>query len=631
MSGDFKRGVLMWGRQSGKTYFSTQHAWISAVLNQGRYFIVFKTYKQAHEVVWRQYVPTIPKELIHKTNEQDLLIELNYIENTPVTLPDGTTKIINHDKNLPRSTIQFLGSDQADTHRGFKGHGMIFDEYADQSPDNWDAVYKHFFTTTDGWAIFMGTPRGYNHFWELVEYAKVNGLKEHQQRRLNGEKVEDYPWFYQEATWRDSPYVKPEFIAAEKAEATKKGTLSTFMQEVELEFRAVQGAVYPDFDRKIHVISPMDIPDELTYYGAIDFGWHTTAFLLWGVDKDQTWYLVDEVYGRETTLEDLMPRIKNVIGDKRLVVTVADSQNRDAIEVMGKTMPIVGVNKANDTKGYQLGIGLVTEKLKPRLQLVGNPKPSLFVGANCKNFIFEFESYRFPEDKPERNPSDVPIKENDHGPDAARYLFLQLKHGLQTQDKPLEFDIQKQTNQYGLLQGYNYTMGKYHELHKNDPEFKAKNALRAKLWYENNKAKAQKRINERAKHTKPAKSAYDKEYYRKNREKKLAYYKQWAAENPDKPSENVRQWRAKNPLEHRLHNQARRAKTNGIKIVKEEIHNWESRICGVCHLLIEADFHIDHITPLAKDGKHEVTNLQLTHPVCNLRKHIKLPHELSIV
>lgn len=434
MQDGYKRGVLLMGRQSGKTFFATQHSWISAVLNQGRYFIVFKTYKQAHEVVWRQYVPLIPKEIIYKKNEQDLLIELQYIQNTPIKLPSGETIMVNHDTTKPRSTIQLLGSDQSDSHRGFKGNGMIFDEYADQDPNNWDAVYKHFFTTTDGWAIFMGTPRGYNHFYDLIQYAK-----------------EDDRWFYQEATWRDSPYVKKEFIEDEREEARKKGTLSTFLQEVELEFRAVQGAVYPDFDRKIHVVKPTEIPEDLTYYGAIDFGWHTTAFLLWGVDKDQTWYLIDEVYGKEETLEDILPRIKNVIGSKRMVIIVADSANRDAIEIMGKTYPVVGVNKANDTKGYQLGISLITEKLKPRLQLIGLPKPSMYIGSNCKNFIFELESYRFPEDKPERNPSDVPIKENDHGPDAARYLFLQLKHGFQKDDKPPTFEMAKSMNSYGLL------------------------------------------------------------------------------------------------------------------------------------------------------------------------------------
>jgi hypothetical protein len=435
MMDGYKRGVLLMGRQSGKTFFATQHSWITAVQKQGRYFVVFKTYKQAHEVVWRQYIPLIPKELIFKKNEQDLLIELNYIENTPLTLPDGSTVMVNHDKNKPRSTIQLLGSDQSDSHRGFKANGIIFDEYADQDPNNWDAVYKHFFTTTDGWAIFMGTPRGYNHFYDLIQYAK-----------------EDERWFYLEATWRDSPYVKEEFITKERAEAEKQGKLSTFLQEVELEFRSVQGAVYPDFNRKIHVLKPSEIPeDDLTFYGAIDFGWHTTAFLLFGVDKDQTWYLVDEVYGKEETLDLVLPRIRDKLGNRRMVLCVADSANRDAIEVMGREFPMVGVNKANDSKGYAIGISLVTAKLKPRVQLIGPPKPSLYYSSICKNFIFEKESYRFPEEKPERNPSDIPVKENDHGPDAERYLFLHLKYGVQQNDKFPESSVAKSFNSYGLL------------------------------------------------------------------------------------------------------------------------------------------------------------------------------------
>ena len=149
LTSKYKRGVLLWGRQSGKSYWSVNHAWLSAVIEQGRYFVVFKTYRQAHEVVWRQYVPLIPKELVYKKNEQDLLIELNYVKG-PVKLPDGTLIEVEHDENKPRSTIQLLGSDQADLHRGFRANGMVFDEYADQNPDNWDAVYKHFFTTTDG-------------------------------------------------------------------------------------------------------------------------------------------------------------------------------------------------------------------------------------------------------------------------------------------------------------------------------------------------------------------------------------------------------------------------------------------------------------------------------------------------
>jgi len=428
----YKRGVLLMGRQSGKTYFATNHAWLNAAIKQGRYFIVFKTYKQAHEVVWRQYVPLIPKELIFKTNEQDLLIELNYIKG-PVKLPDGTVIEVEHDINKPRSTIQLLGSDQADSHRGFKADGIIFDEYADQDPNNWDSVYKHFFTTTDGWACFMGTPRGYNHFYDLIQDAKSQDR-----------------WFYLEATWRDSPYVKKEFIEEEKKEAERQGKLSTFMQEVELEFRAVQGAVYPSFNRKLHIVKPSEIPTEdVTTYACIDFGYHTTACLIVDIDKDQNWWVVDEVYGRQEILKDIIPRIKDKLGDKRLVLMVGDSQAKDAIETMTRDFPIVPVVKHADSIIH--GINLIRTKLKPRIQLVGEPKPTLFISSVCKNFIKEIEAYKYPEDKPERDPSELPMKLDDHGPDALRYLVIHLKYGTQKDDKLPESSLLKEVNEFGLI------------------------------------------------------------------------------------------------------------------------------------------------------------------------------------
>lgn len=429
----FKRGVLLMGRQSGKTYFATQHSWLSAVLNQGRYFVVFKTYKQAHEVVWRQYVPLIPKELIYKKNEQDLLIELNYMQG-PVKLPDGRVIQVEHDESKPRSTIQLLGSDQADSHRGFKASGIIFDEYADQDPDNWDAVYKHFFTTTDGWAIFMGTPRGFNHFYDLVQYAR-----------------DDERWYYLEATWRDSPYVKKEFIEEERREAEKQGKLSTFLQEVELEFRAVQGAVYPQFNRKVHLVKPSEIPplEELSVYAGADFGWHTTAIPLVGIDKEQNWWVFDEVYGREAILKDVMPRVRDKLGDQRLILMVGDSAAKDAIETLvSEGWPIVPVIKKQDSIIH--GIDLIRQKLKPRIQLVGEPKPTLFISTSCKNLIQEIEAYKYPEDKPDRNPSELPMKENDHGPDALRYLALHLKYGLSKEEKVPKNTALAALGEYGL-------------------------------------------------------------------------------------------------------------------------------------------------------------------------------------
>jgi phage terminase large subunit len=429
----YKRGVLLMGRQSGKTFFATQHAWLSGVIEQGRYFIVFKTYKQAHEVVWRQYIPLIPKELVFKTNEQDLLIELNYVHGE-ITMPDGTKVQVQHDESKPRSTIQLLGSDQSDSHRGFKGHGIIFDEYADQDPNNWDAVYKHFFTTTDGWAIFMGTPRGYNHFYDLIQFAR-----------------EEDRWFYLEATWRDSPYVKPEFISEERREAEKKGTLSTFLQEVELEFRSVQEAVYPMFNRKIHVVDPDKVPTEGTLIGVIDYGWsegHPTAFNLILIDSSKDWWIFDEIHVTYTQIEDIIEMIRQKIPpEMRLTALVGDSARPDLIEMMqSKNMPVVPVVKKQNS--IPDGIQLVGEALLPRERIMGPPKPKMFFTSNCKNTIRQMENYKYAEPKNNRPSSAVPIKDDDDHPDAIRYGKLHFKYGIMPTSKPISSGLQ--FNEYGL-------------------------------------------------------------------------------------------------------------------------------------------------------------------------------------
>jgi len=347
--------------------------------------------------------------------------------------------MLNHDKNKPRSALQLLGSDQSDSHRGFKANGMIFDEYADQNPDNWSSVYEPMFTTTNGWAIFMGTPRGFNHFYDM---------------NIDAEQQDD--WYYQRATWRDSPYVSKEHIDRAKKDAERKGTLSTFLQEYELEFRAVQGAVFPQFNRDIHIVKPSEVPEELSIYSGIDFGYHTTACLFVGIDKDQNWWVFDEVYGRGEILKDLMPRIREKMGDKRLIMMVGDSQAKDAVETMStEGFPIVPVTKkgASSVPGGSIahGIDLIRGKLKPRIQLIGDPKPTMFISSVCKNFIQEMEAYKYPEEKPDRNPSELPEKNDDHGPDAFRYLVLQLKYGTEQNDEPPEIEMSKALNSYGLL------------------------------------------------------------------------------------------------------------------------------------------------------------------------------------
>ncbi len=199
---------------------------------------------------------------------------------------------------------------------------------------------------------------------------------------------------------------------------------------------------------------------------------------------------------------------------------------------------------------------------------------------------------------------------------------------------------------------------KYYDKHKNDADFKAKNAARAKLYYQQNKDKVKRyteinrqkiadrmktwRLENRAKlnqyqNERRAQNPGDRkgesgpDYYQKNRTRILYNQRNYEAKNPDKRAERGRRWRLEHSAEVRLQVHKYRTKTKGVQISKEEIYNWFTRICGICKEPITENFEIDHIIPLSRGGLHEVLNLQLAHPHCNRVKHNKLPSELLMV
>lgn len=122
-----------------------------------------------------------------------------------------------------------------------------------------------------------------------------------------------------------------------------------------------------------------------------------------------------------------------------------------------------------------------------------------------------------------------------------------------------------------------------------------------------------------------------KKYREKHREVNREKSREWRIKNYEKYRDNIRKWQAVNADKGRLYRAQRRAKTRGIKINLEEIHNWDSRICGICSVLIEGKYHIDHIVPLSRGGEHKTSNLQLAHPYCNQSKFTKLTSELDVV
>lgn len=436
---DYKRGTLFWGRQVGKSLWSVKHLEMAACMKQGQYFIVFGTHKHAKDVMWRQYLHMIPKELIYDTNSTDLTITFNYIK-MPIYIPGKGWIAVKHDTSKPRSTIQLLGSDYADDHRGRKADGIVFDEYQDQDPNAWQSVYKFFFTTTNGWAVFMGTAKGYNHWYDLLQFAKT-----------------DKRWFYLEATWRDNPLVTKEWYQAERDEAEKTGQLDIFLQEVELQFRTAQGSVFPKFDRKIHVVDANDprIPAGGTCYVTWDFGWvegHPTAINIVIVDDQGTWWVIDEIHGTEIPIKDAARMVRERVGSRRITLVIADSARPDLIDMVRQEgFPVVGAVKGGNGSRSSIvsGIILLSQKLLPKIKLVGLPEPDIYFTENCSHTIYQMENYKYREHKENRPTDETPIKKDDDHPDGLRYLALWLKYGHKKDEKPIASTVK--FNEFGLL------------------------------------------------------------------------------------------------------------------------------------------------------------------------------------
>jgi len=97
--------------------------------------------------------------------------------------------------------------------------------------------------------------------------------------------------------------------------------------------------------------------------------------------------------------------------------------------------------------------------------------------------------------------------------------------------------------------------------------------------------------------------------------------------NSGKMAAGLRAYRKKNPHKAREFSQRRKnAKLERLPYgTIPRIGNMQRWKCAVCAVGIKDNYHLDHITPLARGGKHEPRNLQLLCPTCNVRKSAKDP------
>lgn len=155
--------VVVGHRRFGKTVGSVNYMIKEAIINteqvpQATYLYIAPTATQARRVSWNyflQYTSPIPGVT---KNEK-----YSYFE-----LPNLSSK-----KGFG-SRIYVLGAENQDALRGVGLNGVILDEFGDMREDVWSMIIRPALSDRKGWALFIGTPKGQNAFYNKFQEAQNN-------------------------------------------------------------------------------------------------------------------------------------------------------------------------------------------------------------------------------------------------------------------------------------------------------------------------------------------------------------------------------------------------------------------------------------------------------------------------
>lgn len=135
------------------------------------------------------------------------------------------------------------------------------------------------------------------------------------------------------------------------------------------------------------------------------------------------------------------------------------------------------------------------------------------------------------------------------------------------------------------------------------------------------------RLKEKTKYIKKGRYRVSEEQKRKNA---TEYAKKWREKNREKVRESNRKHYHKHKDLHQLHSRNYKSKVRAGKVGRVSVKDIakllekQKNICGICKKLLTKEKEIDHIIPLSKGGKHEISNLQWTHRFCNRSKSNKI-------
>jgi len=202
-------------------------------------------------------------------------------------------------------------------------------------------------------------------------------------------------------------------------------------QLLEGDWDIAEGAAFPEFNRKIHVVEPFDIPDNWTKFRAADYGYSSYTGILWmAVDpSDESIYVYRELYVSKVLAEDLADMVLEAEYGERMRYGVLDSslwhKRGDTGPSIAERMIAKGCRwrPADRSAGSRVS---GKNEIHRRLQVdPDTEKPRMRFFNNCQKTIEQLPT--IPLDK--RNSEDVDTNSEDHLYDALRYGVMTRPRG----------------------------------------------------------------------------------------------------------------------------------------------------------------------------------------------------------
>lgn len=398
--------VIICGRRWGKTTYGVRKCVREVLTTGGLYWWVAPTYGVA-----------LPGWLMLRR----LVLQLIDAKVPGIVIHESERRV-----EFPKGEIWVKSSDNPDSLRGHALRGVVLDEPGQIKRETWFEVLQPALTDYEGWATFIGTPKGRNWLYEIWNTADT-----------------EPGW----ARWRrfttDNPYIKPEEVLRAKLTMSDE----SFRQEYEADFGASSYLVFPEFEPLIHKWVG-DVPKFESFHGALDFGGNTIgshkSAAGWGgiTAKDElivcrVWEESGPTVGeRQLDWMAENDRLVRVMGQINQSPNDGILWHADKTQVWGIQLVRSMGYRIIPTKGgrdsVEQGIDAFHRRLQARIGPRGGmPQPRWFYLPECAGLIEQHMTrYRYDEYEEGTTMKRHPVKVDDDLDDMLRYMVEGADRGI---------------------------------------------------------------------------------------------------------------------------------------------------------------------------------------------------------